>query len=165
MPQGGGGGEANIKEVWFPGGGGPAAAAGHPLDARAPTTPWQRLRDLATTCRPAGASPDVAADPFQASDVPLAWMVRELELVARRDPAAAVKWAPSADGFKRRFHASRHQTLRGVLRDSLRFGHGVGFCKVLFWRFLGELGRAPSPARPSHKQPPPPSPFSPSSGC
>lgn len=135
-------GDEDIKEVWFPGchgdvGGGWPAAAENPLDPNQPKKLWQRVRNLCTTRRAKEPSRDVASDYFQMSDVPLAWMIREVELVGESHPSAAVKWSNNVNGFKRRFKERRDQALRGFMHDSLSFGRGTGFFRVLLWRFLG----------------------------
>ncbi|KYK62026.1 hypothetical protein DCS_03171 [Drechmeria coniospora] len=141
----------DIREVWFPGchgdvGGGWPAVAGDPLDNSRPMTVWQSIRNFWTTRKPKVPSADVGTDPFQMSDVPLAWMIRELERVGEKDPTAAVKWSNSVNGFKRRFRKNREQSLRGVVHDSLRFGHGTGFFTVLLWKCLGKPAVLPSVA-------------------
>lgn len=133
----------DIKEVWFPGchgdvGGGWPAVAGNPLDSSERMTFWQRVKNFWTTRKAKEPSKDVGSDPFQMSDIPLAWMIRELELVGERDPSAAVKWSNKVNGFKRRFQKKKDQALRGFIHDSLRFGHGTGFFTVLLWKFLGK---------------------------
>ncbi|KND86693.1 Uncharacterized protein TOPH_08667 [Tolypocladium ophioglossoides CBS 100239] len=133
--------QEDIKEVWFPGchgdvGGGWPAVAGQPLDNNERMTVWQRFKNFWTTRKAKEPSKDVGSDPFQMSDVPLAWMIRELELVGQKDPSAAVKWSNNVNGFKRRFEKKKEQALSGVIHDSLRFGHGTGFFTVLLWKLL-----------------------------
>ncbi|KAH9908410.1 hypothetical protein F4778DRAFT_795832 [Xylariomycetidae sp. FL2044] len=133
--------EEDMKEVWFPGchgdvGGGWPAAQGHPLDNSESMTFWQQIRNFWTSRKATCPSADVEADLFQMSDVPLAWMIHELELVGQLDPAAAVKWCKSVHGFKRSFQLKKQQALHGYVHDPLRFGHGSGFFKVLFWKSL-----------------------------
>ena len=133
----------DIKEVWFPGchgdigGGWPAAALdtdGEPVGLSI----WQRIKGFWMTDRAKEASKDVLTDPFQMSDIPLSWMIREVELVGKKDPAAAVKWRPNAAGFKERFRKRKDQALRAVMHDTLHFNRGTGFFTVLLWRFMGE---------------------------
>jgi hypothetical protein len=136
----------DIKEVWFPGchgdvGGGWPAVAENPLDANKDTskwTLWQRLKNLLTTRKPTQASQDVRADPFQMSDIPLAWMIRELELVGAKDKTAAIQFSKNLGGFKRQFEKKKKEALTGVIHDSLSFGTGTGFFTVLLWKFMGE---------------------------
>ncbi|KAI0911395.1 hypothetical protein F4823DRAFT_586321 [Ustulina deusta] len=139
--------EEDLKEIWFPGchgdvGGGWPAVAEHPLDTNADSskwTVWQKVRNLFTTRKPTEASKDVRTDPFQMSDVPLAWMIRELELVGENDKGAAIQFSKNLAGFKRAFQKSKHQALTGVMHDSLSFGYGTGFFKVLLWKFMEVL--------------------------
>lgn len=141
--RGSGDDDEDLKEVWFPGchgdvGGGWPAVESQPLDSNKPMTMWQRVKNFWTTRKPKEPSTDIGRDPFQMSDIPLAWMIRELELVGKQDPPAAVKWRRSVNGFKRRFQEKKKQALKGFVHDSLRFGYGTGFVKVLFWKFMGK---------------------------
>ncbi|KAI1196470.1 hypothetical protein F5X97DRAFT_208716 [Nemania serpens] len=139
--------DEDLKEVWFPGchgdvGGGWPAVAEHPLDTKADTsqwTLWQRTKNLFTTRKPTEASRDVRADPFQMSDIPLAWMIRELELVGEKDRDAAIQFSKHVGGFKRAFEKKKKQALTGVIHDSLSFGCGTGFFTVLLWKFMEVL--------------------------
>lgn len=133
----------DIKEVWFPGchgdvGGGWPAAVDEPLDTSTKTSVWQRIKNFWTTRKAKEPSRDIRKDPFQMSDIPLAWMIRELELVGEKDPSAAVKWCKSVKGFKKRFQKKKQQALQGVIHDSLSFGSGTSFFKVLLWKFMGK---------------------------
>ncbi|KAI3317045.1 hypothetical protein HD806DRAFT_398394 [Xylariaceae sp. AK1471] len=136
--------DEDIKEVWFPGchgdvGGGWPAVAENPLDTNkdiSKWTLWQKLKNLFTTRKPTEASTDVRADPFQMSDIPLAWMIRELELVGEKDAAAAIEFSKNLAGFKRQFEKKKKQALTGVIHDSLSFGTGTGFFTVLLWKFM-----------------------------
>ncbi|KPM35161.1 hypothetical protein AK830_g11416 [Neonectria ditissima] len=134
----------DIKEVWFPGchgdvGGGWPAEADEPLDTNANTTIWQRVRNFWTTRKAKEPSRDIRKDPFQMSDIPLAWMIRELELVGEKEPSAAVKWCKSVKGFKKRFQKKKQQALQGFIHDSLSFNCGTSFFKVLLWKFMERL--------------------------
>lgn len=135
----------DIKEVWFPGchgdvGGGCAATEDDNLEDQRNTGFWRRFKSLWTALRTQEATRDVHGDPFQMSDVPLAWMIRELELVGELDPQAGIRWRNNASGCKRAFarETSQRQALKGSIHDSLRFGSGTGFLTVLFWKFMGK---------------------------
>ncbi|KAF4584154.1 sporulation associated protein [Ophiocordyceps camponoti-floridani] len=95
-----------------------------------------KLRSLFRTRKPVKSSAHAREDKFQMSDVPLAWMMSEIEAVGEMVPEAALRFGPSACGFHRRYKERREQTRTSVLHDSLRFGHGTGFFRVLLWRFL-----------------------------
>lgn len=136
-------GHEDIKEVWFPGchgdvGGGWPASAEHPLDNGQKMTIWERIKNFWTTRKSKDPSADIKSDPFQMSDIPLAWMIREVELVGQIDTSAAVKWSDSVKGFKKRFNKKKEQALKGYMHDSLLFGHGTGFFTVLLWKFMGK---------------------------
>ncbi|KAF6823767.1 sporulation associated protein [Colletotrichum plurivorum] len=139
--------EEDIKEVWFPGchgdvGGGWPASDDNPLDAsdgrEIVWTVWQRVKNLFTTRKSKEPSKALGHDRFQMSDIPLAWMIREVELVGEQDPSAALKWRENANEFKARFKKKRQheQALRGFIHDSLAYGCGTGFFKVLLWKFM-----------------------------
>lgn len=133
----------DIKEVWFPGchgdvGGGWPAADLDTDGAPKGLSIWQRIKGFWTTNRAKEASKNVLTDPFQMSDIPLAWMIREVELVGKKDPAAAVKWRTNTAGFKERFRKRKSQALKAPMHDTLQFNRGTGFFAVLLWRFMGE---------------------------
>ncbi|KAI0596779.1 hypothetical protein F4775DRAFT_603202 [Biscogniauxia sp. FL1348] len=131
----------DIKEVWFPGchgdvGGGWPASSEHPLDNGRPMTVWQRIKNFWTTRKSKDPTMDIGSDPFQMSDIPLAWMIREVELVGKQQPSAALKWCNSLNRFKKRYEKNKDQALQGFMHDSLRVGHGTGFVTVMFWKLL-----------------------------
>ncbi|KAI2620828.1 hypothetical protein GGS21DRAFT_536449 [Xylaria nigripes] len=133
--------DEDLKEVWFPGchgdvgGGWPAEHFDENLKPIKKTL-WQRITNIFRTSRAKGASKDVNHDPFQMSDIPLAWMIRELELVGKENPAAAIKFSKRVKGFEKSFQKRKGQALRGIIHDSLSVGSGTSFIKVLFWNFL-----------------------------
>jgi hypothetical protein len=141
--------DEDIKEVWFPGchgdvGGGWPAVQDSALDTVRETdktkklTLWVRVKNLFTTRKPLNASKDVRNDPFQMSDIPLAWMINELELIAEKDGSAAIQFSKNLAGFKHQFEKKKQQALTGVIHNSLKFGYGTGFFTVLLWKFMGE---------------------------
>ncbi|RYC60927.1 hypothetical protein CHU98_g5282 [Xylaria longipes] len=109
----------DIKEVWW--------------------TIWQKVRNIFTTRKPTEATRDVRADPFQMSDIPLAWMIYELGLVGETDKAASIQFSKNLGGFQRAFLKRKKEALTGVMHDSLKFGYGTGFFKVLLWKFMEAL--------------------------
>jgi len=132
--------EEDIKEVWFPGchgdvgGGWPASRA-----RRRNMTVWQRIKKAFKT-RKAKHVKDIDAGPLQMSDIPLAWMIHELEQIG-----AGIKWRqPLVDKFQDRLHKNMNDALHGGIHDSLRYRDGIGLPKVLFWKFLGMI-LPPSP--------------------
>ncbi|KAI0397217.1 hypothetical protein F5Y17DRAFT_455371 [Xylariaceae sp. FL0594] len=131
----------DIKEVWFPGnhgdvGGGWPAVANREDENAENWTLWQRVKNFFTTRKAKEASADVSKDPFQLSDIPLAWMIRELQLVGRSDPAAAIQFSKRARGFLNSFQKKKEQALTGSIHDPLKFGYGFGFSSVLMWKFM-----------------------------
>ncbi|KAK4185631.1 hypothetical protein QBC35DRAFT_503211 [Podospora australis] len=137
--------DEDIKEVWFPGchgdvGGGWPASREHKHSKK--VTLWQRVKNVFTT-RKGKPAKHLDSGPLQMSDIPLAWMIREVELVGQNGDGgvdAAVKWREDRlNIFKNRFAAKKTQALEGFIHDSLRFGYGTGFFKVLFWNFLEYL--------------------------
>ncbi|TEA13618.1 Uncharacterized protein C8034_v004432 [Colletotrichum sidae] len=133
----------DIKEVWFPGGhgdvgGGWPSSDKHPFDRRERMTFWQRVENVLLSRKPprVAAATALGCDRLQMSDVPLAWMMREVELVGEGEPEAAVRWRESMREFKERFARKKKHALKGVIHDSLAFGTGTGFFKVLFWKLM-----------------------------
>lgn len=135
----------DIKEVWFPGchgdvGGGWPAMADNALDSNnfEGMTHHERTKNFWKTRKAKQASANAGTDPFQMSDIPLAWMIRELELVGKKDPAAAVRWCNSAKGFKKRLRNRKEQALRGFIHDGLQYSSGTGFFTVSLWKIMGK---------------------------
>ncbi|KAK1977723.1 hypothetical protein LZ30DRAFT_634531 [Colletotrichum cereale] len=131
----------DIKEVWFPGshgdvGGGSPASDDNPLDNRGEMTFWESVKNFWVGRGKKGPSRAMGHDRLQLSDVPLAWMIREAELVGEQEPSAALKWRESVHAFKARFAKKKKQALKGVIHDSLAFGCGTAFFGVLLWKFM-----------------------------
>lgn len=136
----------DIKEVWFPGchgdvGGGWPASTNNPLDTRQDTSKWgvwARVKNLFTTRKKNHLSLDKGA--LQMSDVPLAWMIREIEEVGKKEESAAVKWrGDRVEKFKAKFQKRKQQALEAIYHDSLRFGYGTSLATVMMWKFMGKL--------------------------
>lgn len=138
----------DIKEVWFPGchgdvGGGWPASKDNPFDNGKEMTFWQRVKHFWTTRTNKGPGKALGADRLQLSDVPLAWMIREVELVGEKDPSAAVKWRDSVHIFKEHFANKKKHAMKGAIHDSLALGRGTSLFKVLLWKFMGKLASLP----------------------
>lgn len=140
--------DEDLKEVWFPGchgdvGGGWPASRENPLDTKKDLGDWSwwdRVKNVFLKRKDDESSQSLEKGPLQMSDIPLAWMIREIELVGKQDPSAAVTWR--ADGlhrFKRKFMNRKYEALKGIYHDSLRFGYGTSLAKVLLWKFLGRF--------------------------
>ncbi|KAI1820640.1 hypothetical protein F4861DRAFT_50372 [Xylaria intraflava] len=135
-------GEEDLKEVWFPGchgdvgGGWPAELTVDEHSKPIKKSLWQRIKNIFRTSRPKEASKDVRRDPFQMSDIPLAWMIREVELVGQKDPAAALHFSRNLVGFRRALAKRKQQALTGTIHDSLSIGYGTSFFTVLLWNFM-----------------------------
>lgn len=135
----------DIKEVWFPGnhgdvGGGWPAPQPTSKDAIKPQRSWWRR--IFTTWTDKEAS-NPGTDPYQMSDVPLAWMIRELELVGAKDPKSAIKWSKRKDGFKRNFFQKRSQAYDSPMHDTLKISGGSSLFKVMLWNFMGKYKCTP----------------------
>ncbi|KAL1792987.1 hypothetical protein ACET3X_009494 [Alternaria dauci] len=130
--------EEDIKEVWFPGnhgdvgGGWPA-----PPPPTAPMAKHERSwwRRIFTSSKEEEVS-NSGTDPYQMSDVPLAWMIRELELIGEKDPLSALKWNTRKDGFKRHFFMKRDQAYNSPSHDTLKVSGGSSLFKVMLWNFM-----------------------------
>lgn len=137
----------DVKEVWFPGchgdvGGGWPADKKSAFDMGKKMGFWERVKNVFSTRQPEHASKSLDKGPFQMSDIPLAWMIKEIEAVGNEHPDAAVHWrAEKLVKFKERCQKDNkkkwNQALTGVIHDSLRFGYGTSFFKVCFWKFMG----------------------------
>ncbi|KAJ0122550.1 sporulation associated protein [Diaporthe amygdali] len=131
----------DIKEVWFPGahgdvGGGWPASKDNPFDNGEEMTFWQRVKHFWTTRKNKEPGKALGADRLQLSDVPLAWMIREVELVGEQNPSAAVKWRNNLHAFKDRFAKKKKHAMKGAIHDSLALGCGTSFLRVLLWKLM-----------------------------
>jgi hypothetical protein len=71
------------------------------------------------------------------SDVPLAWMIRELEMLGEKDPKSAIKWNWKKNGFKENFFLKIRQAYESPMHDTLKIGGGASLFKVMLWNFMG----------------------------
>lgn len=134
----------DIKEVWFPGnhgdvGGGWPASDDNAFDNKGlKMTVWQYIKNFWTTRKNTKPGKPLCRGRLQLSDVPLAWMIREIELVDRTDPSTAVRWRDSKRRFNEHFEDKKDQAMSGTIHDSLAFGRGTNFFKVLLWKLMGK---------------------------
>jgi hypothetical protein len=130
----------DIKEVWFPGnhgdvgGGWPAERPSMGNEIKPKRSWWRRIFTTASE----DESSNAGTDPYQMSDVPLAWMIRELELIGAKDPKSAIKWSKRKDGFKRNFFQKRSQAYDSPMHDTLKISGGSSLFKVMLWNFMGK---------------------------
>ncbi|RYO31801.1 hypothetical protein AA0113_g11800 [Alternaria arborescens] len=123
----------DIKEVWFPGNHGDVGG-GWPAPQPEEPSWWRRYftsdKDDKTSVR--------SRDPYQMSDVPLAWMIRELELLGTDDDKSAIKWNQKKNGFKKSFFDKNRikEAYESPMHDTLTVGGGSSFFKVMLWKFM-----------------------------
>ena len=100
---------------------------------------WREwVKAFLTSRRADGPGHDAKKDPFQMSDLALAWIISEVDLVGQRDPAAAFKWSEDRVGlFGRRYKKHKEQAMGSPIHGSLRFSSGTGLFTVLLWKLLG----------------------------
>jgi hypothetical protein len=150
----------DILEMWFPGnhgdigGGWPAMAAKSPAAMR----PMEKLKYIFSTMKPSNLSEPLDDNALQMSDMALDWMIREVELVGMKEPESQVRWCHSKELFKANMNTEpppgtksklQQFVIEGFMHDTLRFGYGSSFFKVLMWKFMGKLHSIPF-ARPFH---------------
>ncbi|KAB8342812.1 hypothetical protein FH972_022410 [Carpinus fangiana] len=133
------------KEVWFPGNhgdvGGGWAAPKEDSKKREHLSWGEWFKHVFWTDKDSVPSKGASFDHYQMSDIPLAWMIRELETVGAEAENAdyALAWNPfRLEGFKYNFKTKgmqQEQALTAEMHDTLRFGWGVAWTKVLLWRF------------------------------
>ncbi|USP78020.1 hypothetical protein yc1106_05294 [Curvularia clavata] len=125
-----------IKEVWFPGNHGDVGGGWPAPYVENETQPqrswWQRIFLSWNDKKPSNRG----TDPYQMSDVPLAWMIRELELLGKKDESAAIKWNWKKNGFKKNFFRKIHQAYESPMHDTLKIGGGSSLFKVLLWNLM-----------------------------
>ncbi|EMD90242.1 hypothetical protein COCC4DRAFT_78621 [Bipolaris maydis ATCC 48331] len=133
--------DEDVKEVWFPGnhgdvgGGWPAAQSATTEKPKDDRSWWRRIF---TSWKDPNAS-NPGTDPYQMSDVPLAWMIRELEIIGEQEPEAAIAWNKRKDGFKKHFFMKRNQAYDGPMHDTLKVSGGSSLFKVILWNFMEYL--------------------------
>lgn len=136
--------DESVKEVWFPGNHGDVGGGWPILDP--PKSFWEGLKRSLSTLVPAqrGTSADPRNDDCQMSDIPLDWMILEIDLVNKmnRDighPEWSITFSERKRGFKRLLRAKLKQAKQSALHDTIRFGGGLSPFKVVMWNMMGEL--------------------------
>ena len=128
--------QEDVKEVWFPGnhgdvGGGWSAV--HPEHTKQHRTFWQKIKAIFFAMEDDTPSSDVTKDPYQLSDIALKWMIDELD----RIPGDHVQWNENKRGFLSHFHKRRKNAIKAPIHDTMKFGRGLSWGKVIFWNFMG----------------------------
>jgi hypothetical protein len=132
----------DIREVWFPGNHGDIGG-GWPAVDRSKFTTWQRIKYVLGSLQ-ANNLPDnleLEDDRLQMSDMALEWMIREVDIVGKKDPRSAVHWCHSLKGFKGNMNVVESvmdNIIKGFKHDCLSFGYGTALYKVLMWKFMGK---------------------------
>ncbi|CAN9080060.1 unnamed protein product [Alternaria alternata] len=121
----------DIKEVWFPGNHGDVGG-GWPAPQPQGLSWWRRIFTSDKQEKPSIPS----QDPYQMSDVPLAWMIRELEQLGADDDKSAIKWNKKKNGFKKSFFRKINEAYESPMHDTLTVGGGSSFFKVMLWNFM-----------------------------
>ena len=134
--------DEDVKEVWFPGnhgdvgGGWPA----HKLEeAKIKLSLWKRFTAGGKAFFLGDKNKDaesVEDNAYQMSDIPLSWMIHELQLIGARDEAYALKWGKNLALFKQNFN--REEALKAQRHNTMAFGLGSSWLKVLMWKFMGK---------------------------
>ncbi len=81
---------------------------------------------------------DEANDPVQLSDIPLAWMITELEHIKSNDGASKIAFNENVDVFLKNFHGKEEQAYTAPIHDTLKFGGGCSWHNVIFWNIMGK---------------------------
>lgn len=136
------------REVWFPGnhgdvgGGWPAPGVERGTYG---TALWKRLQrrfPYLFTDTEASSSTDQGQDPYQLSDVPLSWMIRELETLQHEKASYALTWSERLQDFKKNFikrGVEEQQALKAACHNTLRIGGGSGLVQVVFWQIMENI--------------------------
>ncbi|RYP23434.1 hypothetical protein DL765_001139 [Monosporascus sp. GIB2] len=127
-----------IKEVWFPGNHGDVGG-GWPVTP-APEGLWSTVKRWFTgDVQKIGTSADPGHDEFQMSDIPLDWMIRELELVNAANPKEwAISFSQRKDGFRRvlRKKDKLKQAKEGRIHNTMSFSGGSTMLKAILWNVM-----------------------------
>ena len=82
---------------------------------------------------------DEADDPVQLSDIPLEWMITELQELPTKHSSEKLVFNEHVEIFLRNVHGKMAEACTARIHNVLRFGGGAGWAMVIFWNFLGEL--------------------------
>jgi uncharacterized protein (DUF2235 family) len=101
---------------------------------------WGRFKNAIKTWKADKASTDLNNDWLQMSDIPLEWMIREVKKCGEKDAGAQVHWCHSLEPFEKMMKdpQRRMEATHGFMHDTLAFGYGTAFFKVLMWKFMGK---------------------------
>lgn len=78
----------------------------------------------------------------QLSDIPLSWMIKEMEHVGENHEEARLAWRKKKlRRFKHRLEFNRTSAVEGSIHDPLKFGFGTAWYTVIFWHLLGKFPR------------------------
>jgi uncharacterized protein (DUF2235 family) len=99
---------------------------------------WGRFKNAIKTWKADKASTDLNNDWLQMSDIPLEWMIREVKKCGEKDAGAQVHWCHSLEPFEKMMKdpQRRMEATHGFMHDTLAFGYGTAFFKVLMWKFM-----------------------------
>ena len=136
----------DILEVWFPGnhgdvgGGWPADDPVMKQDDK-PKSWWKGVTAKFLGFFTRGDPPppkDVKKYKYQLSDIALKWMMDELDNL----PGDKIQWNERKDDFVKGFEANGDQAIRdraikARIHNTLSFGGGCSWLKVIFWNFMG----------------------------
>lgn len=133
----------DIKEVWFPGNHGDVGGGWQAVDPEKRTsqkTFGEKFESIVWSEPAQEASGEVKEDFYQLSDIPLKWMIDELEHLDNHGyEDSKIKWSAAKDGFLKHFGERRNDTLTSDSHDTMRLGGGSSLAKVVFWNFMGML--------------------------
>ena len=85
---------------------------------------------------------DEADDPVQLSDIPLAWMINEIQELNKQDPTNCLCFNDKVDVFFDNFKVKQKEAEEAPLHDPLCFGEGCAWTQVIGWKFMGELSKS-----------------------
>jgi uncharacterized protein (DUF2235 family) len=135
--------DEDVKEVWFPGnhgdvgGGWPAHKIEEKTEKRSYWNQFSiRVRNFFKSDKGPKVATHISQNAYQMSDIPLSWMIRELELIGIKEEAYSLKWARSLNTFKKNFKVQ--EALQSSRHNTMSFGRGSGWLKVLMWKFMGK---------------------------
>ncbi|KAI1068480.1 hypothetical protein LB507_004349 [Fusarium sp. FIESC RH6] len=152
----------DILEVWFPGNHGDIGGGWPALKPKshAEMNFWERVRYTFNGMKQTNLEEPQPDEALQMSDMALDWMIREVELIGHKDPQSKVHWCHTRKTFKdvmdnttlaidkktnkpKETTLVEEHTIEGFMHDTLSFGYGSAFIKVLMWKFMEILPFVP----------------------
>lgn len=86
-------------------------------------------------------------DPLQLSDIPLEWMISEIEKLPIKKPEHRISWNKHKDIFLNNFRRRSDKAVTAKQHDVLKYGGGISYFGTFCWHILGKSTLVPQEAK------------------